>query len=107
MEKKPFAVLSAADDRGDVLARAEDRHFDFPSDPKVIELQAPYRWSWSTDYFAMTLQAAEVLGKQVWGGKAKWAGDESMHAKDAQFGIIYPGTATPSRTPTSRCSNRR
>jgi hypothetical protein len=91
-EKKPFAVLSALATTGDVLAQKKIVTFDVPSDPKVIELQAPYRWSWSTDYFAMTLQAAEVLGKQVWGGKAKWAGDESMHTKTRKFGIIYPGS---------------
>ena len=91
-EKKPFAVLSALATTGDVLAQKKIITFDVPSDPKVIELQAPYRWSWSTDYFAMTLQAAEVLGKQVWGGKAKWAGDESMHTKTRKFGIIYPGS---------------
>ena len=91
-EKKPFAVLSALRTTGDVLAQKKIITFDVPSDPEVIELQAPYRWSWSTDYFAMTLQAAEVLGKEIWGGKAKWAGDESMHDKTRKFGIIYPGS---------------
>ena len=91
-EKKPFAVLSALKTTGDVLAQKHIITFDVPSDPKVIQLQAPYRWSWSTDYYSMTLQAAEVLGKEVWGGKAKWAGDESMHNKTRKFGIIYPGS---------------
>ena len=45
------------------------------------------------------LQAAEVLGKQVWGGKAKWAGDESMHDKTRKFGIIYPGSGDASPYP--------
>ena len=98
-EKKPFAVLSALKTTGDVLAQKHIVTFDVPSDPKVIELQAPYRWSWSTDYFGMTLQAAEVLGKEVWGGKAKWAGDESMHNKTRKFGIIYPGSGDASPYP--------
>ena len=98
-EKKPFAVLSALQTTGDVLAQKKIITFDIPSDPKVVELQAPYRWSWSTDYYSMTLQAAEVLGKELWGGKAKWAGDESMHNKTRKFGIIYPGSGDASPYP--------
>ena len=98
-EMKPFAVLSALKTTGDVLAQRKIITFDVPTDPEVIELQAPYRWSWSTDYYSMSLQAAEVLGKQLWGGKAKWAGDESMQSKTRVFGIIYPGCGDASPYP--------
>ena len=104
---KPFAVLSALKTTGDVLAQQKIITFDVPTDPEVIETQAPYRWSWSTDYYSMSLQAAEVLGKQLWNGKAKWAGDEGMQSKKRMFGIIYPGSGTRRRIPTSRCSRTR
>ena len=38
-----------------------------------------------------SLLAAEVLGKQVWDGKAEWAGDESMQTKTRKFGLVHPG----------------
>jgi hypothetical protein len=98
-EKKPFVVLSALKTTGDVLAQRKIITFDVPTDPEVIEQQAPYRWSWSTDYYSMTLQAAEVLGKELWGGKAKWAGDKSMQSKARQFGIVYPGAGDASPYP--------
>jgi hypothetical protein len=92
-EKKPFIVLSALPITGQILADKKIISFDTPSDPRVVEKQSPYRYSWSTDYVSTSLQAAEVLGKQLWGGKAKWAGDESMHGKTRKFGIIYPGSS--------------
>ena len=89
-EKKPFAVLNAEPLVGQLLADRKIISIDFPRDPKAVAQQAPYRWSYGTDYFALTLMAAEVLGKQLWDGKAEWAGDESMHAKDRKFGLVYP-----------------
>jgi hypothetical protein len=98
-EMKPFAVLSALKTTGDVLAQRKIITFDVPTDPEVVETQSPYRWSWSTDYYSMSLQAAEVLGKQLWGGKAQWAGDESMQSKKRVFGILYPGSGDASPYP--------
>ena len=98
-EMKPFAVLSALKTTGDVLAQRKIITFDVPTDPAVIEQQAPYRWSWSTDYYAMSLQAAEVLGKQLWGRKAQWAGDEDLQSQKRVFGIIYPGGGDASPYP--------
>ena len=92
-EKKPFIVLSALPITGQILAQKKIITFDTPTDPKVVEAQSPYRYSWSTDYVSTSLQAAEVLGKQLWGGKAKWAGDASMHNKTRKFGIVYPGSS--------------
>ena len=89
-EKKPFAVLNAEPLVGQLLADRKIISIDFPRDPKAVVQQAPYRWSYGTDYFGLTLMAAEVLGKQLWDGKAEWAGDESMHAKDRKFGLVYP-----------------
>jgi hypothetical protein len=89
-EKKPFAVLNAEPLVGQLLADRKIISIDFPRDPEVVAQQAPYRWSYGTDYFGLTLMAAEVLGKQLWDGKAEWAGDESMHAKDRKFGLVYP-----------------
>jgi hypothetical protein len=90
-EKKPFIVLAALPITGQLLAQRKIISFDTPTDPEVVQKASPYRWSWSTDYVSTSLQAAEVLGKQIWGGKAKWAGDESMHTKTRKFGIVYPG----------------
>jgi hypothetical protein len=90
-EKKPFMVLSALPITGQILAQQKIITFDTPTDPRAVQAQSPYRYSWSTDYVSTSLQAAEVLGKELWGGKAKWAGDVSMHAKTRKFGIIYPG----------------
>jgi hypothetical protein len=98
-EMKPFAVLSALKTTGDVLAQRKILTFDVPTDPAVIERQSPYRWSWSTDYYAMSLQAAEVLGKQLWGAKAKWAGDSDLQSKKRVFGIVYPGRGDASPYP--------
>jgi hypothetical protein len=92
-EKKPFIVLSALPITGQILAQQKIITFDTPTDPKVVEAQSPYRFSWSTDYVSTSLQAAEVLGKELWGGKAKWAGDQSMHDKTRKFGIVYPGSS--------------
>jgi len=92
-EKKPFIVLSALPITGQILAQQKIITFDTPTDPRVVQTQSPYRFSWSTDYVSTSLQAAEVLGKELWGGKAKWAGDVSMHAKTRKFGIIYPGSS--------------
>jgi hypothetical protein len=92
-EKKPFAVLSALPITGQILADKKIISFDTPSDPKVVQKQSPYRYSWSTDYVATSLQAAEVLGKELWGGKAKWAGDDSMKTKTRKFGLVYPSSA--------------
>ena len=91
-EKQPFAVLAALPITGQELADRKIVTFDTPSDPEIVEAQAPYRWSWTTDYVATSLMAAEVLGKQLWGGKAEWAGDASMHTKKRKFGIVYPGS---------------
>ncbi len=92
-EKKPFAVLAALPITGQLLADKKIISFDTPSDPKVVQKQAPYRYSWSTDYVSTSLQAAEVLGKEIWGGKAKWAGDDSMKTKTRKFGLVYPSSA--------------
>ena len=89
-EKKPFAVLNAEPLTGQLLADRKIISIDFPRDPDVVQQQAPYRWSYGTDYFGLTLMAAEVLGKQLWDGKAEWAGDESMHSKDRKIGLVYP-----------------
>ncbi len=90
-EKRPFAVMAALPITGQLLADKKIITFDTPSAPEVVAAQAPYRGSWTTDYVATSLMAAEVLGKQLWGGKAEWAGDESMHGKPRRFGIVYPG----------------
>jgi hypothetical protein len=90
-EMKPFVVLAALPITGQILAQHHIISFDTPTDPKVVQAQSPYRYSWSTDYVSTSLQAAEVLGKELWGGKAKWAGDTSMHTKTRKFGIVYPG----------------
>ncbi|MEX1007945.1 MAG: hypothetical protein WD271_08900 [Acidimicrobiia bacterium] len=92
-EKKPFAVLSALPITGQLLADRKIISFDTPSDPKVVQKQSPYRYSWSTDYVSTSLQAAEVLGKELWGGKAKWAGDDSLKTKTRKFGLVYPSSA--------------
>jgi hypothetical protein len=89
-EKKPFAVLAPLPLTGQLLADRKIVVFDTPADPREVEAQAPYRWSWTTDRFASSLLAAEVLGKSVWGGEAEWAGDESMQTKKRKFGIVFP-----------------
>ncbi|HXY95226.1 MAG TPA: hypothetical protein VEP49_22400 [Acidimicrobiia bacterium] len=98
-EKKPFAVLAALPITGQILAQKKIISFDTPTDPKVVQAQSPYRYSWSTDYVSTSLQAAEVLGKELWGGKAKWAGDDSMHAETRKFGIVYPSSPDASAYP--------
>jgi hypothetical protein len=91
-EMKPFAVLNAEPLVGQLLAQRKIISIDYPRDPDVVAEQAPYRWSYGTDYFGLTLMAAEVLGKQLWGEKAQWAGDETMHGKERKFGLVYPGS---------------
>jgi hypothetical protein len=92
-EKKPFVVLAALPITGQLLAGKKIISFDTPSDPEVVQKQSPYRYSWSTDYVSTSLQAAEVLGKQLWGRKAKWAGDASLQTKTRKFGLVYPSSA--------------
>ncbi len=92
-EMKPFAVLSAEPLVGQLLADRKIVSIDFPRDPAVVAEQAPFRWSYGTDYFGLTLMAAEVLGKQLWGENAQWAGDESMRTKERKFGLVYPSAS--------------
>src|SRR5262245_23697028 len=56
-EKKPFLVLAALPITGQLLADKKIISFDTPADPKVVEQQAPYRYSWSTDCVSTSLQA--------------------------------------------------
>ena len=90
-EKKPFAVLSALPTTGDVLAQKKIITFDVPSDPKVIELQAPYRWSWSTDYFVDDTAGRRGAGQAALGRQGEVGGRRVDAQQDPQVRDHLPG----------------
>jgi hypothetical protein len=67
--------------------------FGYGSTVDAFRAQAPYLWGQS-DQQAAAINVAEVLGKQLVGKKAKYAGDD-LKAQDRRFGVVYQeGTIT-------------
>jgi len=89
---KPMFVINT-DARGlGVLATtlAKDKYvvYSYSTTPEQAASLAPYMWGLFNSEANLT-NAAEFIGKQVVGGKAQFAGDQSMHSQPRKFGVVY------------------
>jgi hypothetical protein len=91
-EAKPMFVINT-DARGlETLATtlAKDKFvvYSYSTTSEQAQTLAPYMYGlFNAD--ANTTNAGEFIGKQVVGGKATFAGDESMHSHTRKFGLVY------------------
>jgi hypothetical protein len=90
--EKPMFVINV-DARGlETLATtlAKDKFvvYSFSTTPEQSQALAPYIYGLFNSE-ANFANAGEFIGKQVVGGKAEFAGDESMHNQPRKFGVVY------------------
>jgi hypothetical protein len=103
-QEKPMFVVNT-DARGlDVLATtlAKDKYvvYSYSTTPDQAASLAPYLWGLFNSE-ANQVNAGEFVGKQLVGGKAEFAGDDSMHSQPRKFGMVYAtGTNLDSFTST-------
>jgi hypothetical protein len=90
LEMKPFAVLNfdsfGLDTLMGRLAQAKVVNEAFSVSPEESAAQAPYRWG-GNDSDAAATASAEVIGKNLVGKKAKYAGDE-LQSQTRKFGLV-------------------
>ena len=88
---KPFAVFHEVVKGLDVLeteiAKAKIPIMGFSTTATKANQQAPYRWG-PSDSQAAALNSAEVIGKQLVGKKAQYAGDD-VKDQTRKFGVVY------------------
>ena len=88
---RPFAVLDMMSTGLDVLdgeiAKGKIPVWGFSASSTKANAEAPYRWG-QNDAQAATINAGEVLGKQLAGKKAEFGGDDVKATKRA-FGLVY------------------
>jgi hypothetical protein len=88
---KPFAVfdliVSGLDVLETELAKAKIPNFGFSTTATKANLQAPYRWG-PSDAQSSAINSAEVIGKQLVGKKAEYAGDD-VKTQTRKFGVVY------------------
>jgi hypothetical protein len=88
---KPFAVFNVIVAGLDVfeteLAKAKIPNFGFSTTATKANLQAPYRWG-PSDAQSSAINSAEVIGKQLIGKKAEYAGDD-VSKQTRKFGVVY------------------
>ena len=87
---KPFAVVNSYNAGYGVmaaeLAKAKILVYDAETSKSDFEAFAPYLWG-STDAQVAAINTAEVLGKQLVGKKAEYAGDD-VKSQPRKFGLI-------------------
>ena len=91
-ELKPFAVIDSLSTGLDTLETviAADKILvtGYAATTEKALKQAPYRWGQS-DSQAVAYNVSEMVGKQLVGKKAAWAGDDSLKSKPRVFAMIY------------------
>jgi hypothetical protein len=90
---KPFAVINLVNNPDlDVLETglAADKimTFGYATTTEEATRQAPYRWG-QNDKDATAINSAEVVGKQLVGRKAGFAGDDDVKGATRKFGVVY------------------
>jgi hypothetical protein len=89
---KPFAVINFVPAGLDFLdaemANAKILVFGYATTAKKALAQAPYRWG-LTDAQAAAVNASVVVGKQLTGKNAKFAGSTSIQQQMRNFGTVY------------------
>jgi hypothetical protein len=87
---KPFAVINVDTAGLDVfeaaVAKGKTIVFGYGTSPEEAQVQAPFRWG-GTDSQAASLVSAELIGKQLVGKKAEFAGDE-LKGETRKLGMI-------------------
>ena len=90
--EKPFAAMHMIVEGLDVfeaeMANAKVLSWGYGTTFSKAVKQAPYRWGQS-DAQAGAINSAEVIGKQLVGKKAEYAGDESLQGQTRKFGVVY------------------
>jgi hypothetical protein len=88
---KPFAALNFDTMGLDVLeaelAKGKVMTFGYATSPNEAEALAPYRWGGNDPQAAM-INSAEVIGKQLVGKKAEWAGSDELKGQTRKFGVV-------------------
>ena len=88
---KPFAVfhliVAGLDVLETELAKAHIPTMGYSTTSTKANLQAPYRWGLS-DAQSSAINSAEVIGKQLVGKKAEYAGDE-LKKQTRKIGVVY------------------
>jgi len=88
---KPFAVVNFDSFGLDTLmgrmAQAKVLNEAFSVSPEESAAQAPYRWG-GNDTDAAANSAAEVVGKNLVGKKAQYAGSSDLKAQTRKFGLV-------------------
>jgi hypothetical protein len=89
---KPFAVIDMVSTGLDVLdgelAKARIVTYGDATTVQKALAQAPYRWGLS-DAQSAAINAAEVIGKQLVGKKAVFAGGDQLGGSARKFGIVF------------------
>ncbi len=93
--EKPFAAIHFVVTGLDVfeaeMANAKVMSWGYATTTEKALAQAPYRWGQS-DAQAGAINAAEVVGKQLVGKKAEYAGSDDVKRQTRTFGIVYVPT---------------
>jgi hypothetical protein len=89
---EPFAVVDLITTGLDVLdaelAKAKILVWGAATTTEKALAQAPYRWGLN-DAQASAINTAEVLGKQLVGKKAEFAGSDDLQARTRKFGAVF------------------
>lgn len=89
---EPFAVVNGNTAGLDVfeaeIAKADTLVFGYSASPDEVEALAPYRWGGNDPQAAM-VNSAEVIGKQLAGKPAEWAGSDDLTSTERTFGLVY------------------
>ena len=106
--ENPFAVVNfvvgtGLDTLETELAKAKILVWGAAGTTAKALAQAPYRWG-PSDAQAAAENAAELVGKQLVGKKATFAGSDELKGQSRKFGAVYIPTCSTS--PASRARSR-
>ena len=91
-EEQPFAVLNfdtaGLDTLMTELAKAKILVQSCGTSMREALAVAPYWWGCNSDPDAAAVNSAEVIGKQLVGKKAQYAGSDELQAKTRKFGLV-------------------
>jgi hypothetical protein len=89
--EKPFAVINGDTTGLDVfeaeIAKSKTLVFGYGANPNEAIALAPYRWG-GPDANVALINTAEVVGKQLDGKKAEWAGSADLQKATRKFGLV-------------------
>jgi hypothetical protein len=90
--EKPFAAIHFIVEGLDVfeaeMANAKVLSWGYGTTTEKALAQEPYRWGQS-DAQAGAINVAEVVGKQLVGKKAEYAGSDEIQGQTRTFGVVY------------------